>query len=303
MTPPTDTFRELPASEELSETERNGTLFEQWSKPRPTVAQAVLRYWFLVLIPAIALAGAGAALALRHSPSYTSEATLNVGRPDPSSPAFGGYVTAAAGLATVYSRDIGAPGVIGPVGKKLHLSQGVVAGRLSATPIADSPIIRVIAVATSASAAEALANAGAGALTSYVTATNRQSPDADRLFGEYQSIAGQKAQNDQQLAEDNQALNNDPGNSALRAKIALETANSNALGLRLTALNGAYVAAEASQGATNILTPITPATSASSDRSSKVQKLAGAGLLAGLVIGVALAMWRTNVVTRRRVLG
>lgn len=75
------------------------------------------------------------------------------------------------------------------------------------------------------------------------------------------------------------------------------------LGLRLTALNGAYVAAEARQAATNVITPLSPATSASSNRSSKVQKLAGAGLLAGLVIGVALAMWRANWVTRRRVLG
>jgi polysaccharide biosynthesis transport protein len=303
MTTPTDTFRELPVSEDHSEAQRNGALFEQWSMPRPTVAQAVLRCWFLVLIPALLLAGAGAALALRHPPTYTSEATLNVGRPDPSSPAFGGYVTAAAGLATVYSREIGAPGVIGPVSKKLQLSQGVIGGRLSATPIEDSPIIRVIATGPSASAAEALANAGASALTTYITAANRQDPDAGRLFGQYQGIAGQKAQNDQQLAKDNQALNLDPGNSALRARIALESANSNVLGLRLTALNGAYVAAEASQAATNIITPLSPATSASSDRSSKVQKLAGAGLLAGLVIGVALAMWRANWVTRRRLLG
>ena len=303
MTTPTDTFRELTVSEEHSEAQGNRGLFEPWSLPRPTVAQAILRYWYLVLIPAVLLAGAGAALALRHRPTYTSEATLNVGRPDPSSPAFGGYVSAAAGLAAVYSREIGAPGVIGPVSKTLGLSQGVVAGRLSATPIPDSPIIRVIAQAPSASAAEAIANTGASVLTSYVTVTNRQNPDASRLFGEYQTLAGQKAQNDLQLAKDNQTLNSDPQNSGLRAKIASETATSNVLGLRLSALNSAYVEAEGGQASTSVVTPLSPATSATSDRSSKVQKLAGAGLLAGLVIGVALAVWRANWVTRRRVLG
>jgi capsular polysaccharide biosynthesis protein len=303
MTTPTDTFSALTASEERSEAERNRALFEQWSMPRPTVAQAVLRYWFLVLIPAVLLGGAGAALALKHRPTYTSEATLNVGRPDPSSPSFGGYVTAAAGLAAVYSREMGAPGVIGPVGEKLQLSPGLVASRLSATPIPDSPIIRIIAKAPSASSAEAIANTGAGALASYVAATNRQDPDASRLFGEYENLAGQKSQNDQQLAKDNQALNSEPGNSALRAKIALETAKSNVLGLRLSAVNDAYVSAEANQASTNIITPLSPATSTSSDRPSKVQKLAGAGVLAGLVIGVALAMWRANWVTRQRLLG
>ena len=303
MTTPTDTLRELTDSEERSEAQRDRALFEQWSLPRPTVAQAIVRYWFLVLLPAVLLAGAGAALALRHPPTYSSEATLNVGRPDPSSPAFGGYESAAAGLATVYSREIGAPGVIGPVSNQLQLSQGVVAGRLSATPIPDSPIIRVIAHAPSGSAAEAIANAGAGALTSYVTAANRQNPDAGRLFNEYQSLASQKAQNDLQLAKDNQTLNSDPGNAGLRARIASETAKSNVLELRLNAVNGAYVAAEGSQAATNIVTPLTPATSASSDRPSKVQKLAGAGLLAGLVIGVCLAVLCANWRTRRRLLG
>jgi len=301
MTTPTDTFRELMASE--PEPQRNGGLFDQWSIPRPTVAQAVLRYWFLVLIPVVLLAGAGVALALRHRPSYTSEATLNVGRPDPSSPAFGGYVTAAAGLATVYSREIGAPGVIWPVSKELQLSQGVVATSLSATPIPDSPIIRIIAKAPAAPTAQAIANAGASALTGYVTSTNRQDPDATRLFGEYQNLASQKAQNDQQLAQDNQTLNSQPGNSALRAKIARETAKASVFALRLSALNGAYTSAEDNQASANIITPLTPAAAASSDRSSKAQKLGGAGLLAGLVIGVALAMWRANWVTRRRLLG
>lgn len=299
----TDKLRELPPSEDRRDTRRNGAFSEQSSTPRPTVGQAVVRYWFLVLIPAVVLAGAGVALALRHPPRYTSEATLNVGKPDPTSPAFGGYVSAAAGLAAVYSREINASGVVAPVSTKLHVSQGLVASRLSATPVQDSPIIRVIGKAPSASAAETIANVGASTLTSYVTSENRANPDAGRLLGQYQSVADQKAQNDLALARDNQALNLDPRNLALRARIAQETARGNGLGLRLNALNGAYVAAEASQASTNVITPLSPASSASSDRSSTLQKLGGAGLLAGLVIGVGLAVWRANRAATRRPFG
>ncbi len=141
--------------------------------------------WLLVLLPAIIFAGAGAALALKRTPTYTSEASLNVGKANPTSPAFGGFVPAAAGLATVYSRAIDAPGVLNPVSQQLHWTPGEVASRLSATPIADSPIIRVIGTASSATAAESVANSGATQLTNWVTAGDRANPDAGRLYSQY----------------------------------------------------------------------------------------------------------------------
>ena len=303
MTPPTETFHELPLSERRSRPHGNGGAYEPPPTPRPTVAHALLRYWYLVLIPTILLAGAGAALALKRPTKYTSEASLNVGKANPTSASFGGYVSAAAGLAAVYSRQVGAPGVIEPISRQLNWTPGVVGGRLSATPVQDSPIIRVIGTGPSAAAAKAVANAGARQLTRYVAASNRKNPDAARLYGEYQKVAAQKADSDLALAKNNRALNDDPGNSTLRAKIAEETATGNSLGLRLSALNGAYVAAEASQAQTSIVTPLSPATAASSDRSSKVQTLGGAGMLAGLVIGIALAMWRANRAMRRRAFG
>ena len=303
MTPPTETFHELPLTEGRPRPYGNGATYEPPPPPRPTVAQALWRYWYLVLIPAIVLAAVGAGLALKRPTTYTSEASLNVGKANPTSAAFGGYVSAAAGLAAVYSRDVGAPGVIEPVGRHLNWAPGLVGARLSASPVQDSPIIRVIGTGPTAAAAEAVANAGARQLTRYVAASNRQNPDAARLYGDYQKVAAQKADSDLALAKNNRALNDDPGNSKLRAKIAEETATSNALGLRLSALNGAYVAAEGSQSQTSIITPLSPASAATSDRSSKVQTLGGGGLLAGLVIGIALAMWRANRAMRRRAFG
>ena len=267
---------------------------------RPSVVDALLRNWPLVLAPAIILAFLGAALAFARPAVYTSEARLSVGKANPSSPAFGGFVTAAAGLATVYSRAIDTPGVVDPVGRQLHLKPGTVAGHLSATPIQDSPIIRVIGTGSSAHAAEVTANAGAAQLVQYVTNSNRQNPDIARLFGQYQIVSLHKAQNDMALGRDNRGIQNDPGNGALRAAVTRETARGNLLGTRLTALSAAIAQAEESQASTSVLWNLSNANSAASNRSARVQTLAGVGLLAGLVIGVALAMWRATALMRRR---
>ncbi len=115
--------------------------------------------------------------------------------------------------------------------------------------------------------------------------------------------AHQKANNDMAVIQDDKRLTNDPGNLALQGQLERDQATGNSLGLRLNALNQAYVAAEGSQASTAVISPLSTASVATSDRSSRVQTLAGVGLLAGLVIGVGLAMWRASRVTRRRFLG
>ncbi len=300
MNPPLQIYNDGSASNGYAETETDWQAPEQWSIPRPTVGQALLRNWLLVVLPAIVFAGVGAALALSRPPTYTAEARLSVGKADPTSPAFGGFVTAAAGLAAVYSRAVSAPGVVGPVSRQLSWSQGLVASRLTATPVQDSPIIRVIGTGPSAGSAEAVANAAAARLITYVTETNRSNPDGTRLLGLYHQVALEKAQTDASVAAANNRLALDPENGSLKSLVLQETASSEALGLHLNGLSGAYLQAEASQAGTDVLAPLGTATSAGNDRGSKVQTMAGVGLLAGLVIGVALAMWRANELMRRR---
>ena len=115
-------------------------------------------------------------------------------------------------------------------------------------------------------------------------------------------MAAQKADSDLALPKTTGLSNDDPGNSTLRAKIAEETATGNSLGLRLSALNGAYVAARASRGATSIVMPSVQR-QRPDDRSSEVQPSVARGCSAGLVIGIALAMWRANRAMRRRAFG
>ncbi len=276
---------------------------ERWVPPRPAVIEALLRNWLLVVLPAVVLAAVGVAIAFSRPATYTSEAQLSVGKANPTSPAFGGFVPAAASLAAVYSRAVGVPGVVNGVASQLHVSPGVISARLSATPIQDSPIIRVIGKAPDASTAEAIANAGAAQLTNYVTNFNRSNPDATRLLGEYQGVARHKATVDSQLANLKRAQSSNPGNAGINNLVATDSAVSSALGVRLQAISAAYNASLSGQAATDVLSPLSSAKSATSNRSSQAQTLGGIGLLAGLVIGVALAMWRANRLLRRRLLG
>jgi capsular polysaccharide biosynthesis protein len=303
MNPPPQTFAKPTALRPQNDEPPQATEPERWPPPRPAVIEALLRNWFLVVLPAVALAAAGVALAYSRPPTYTAEARLSVGKANPTSPAFGGFVDAVSGLAAVYSRAINAPGVTNPIANSLHWSSGLVSARLSATPIQDSPIIRVIGKAPSAGAAEVVANAGARQLSSYVTTSNRSNPDAGRLMSEYHTVALQKAKVDSQLADDTKALDHNPGSAARKRAVARDTASHNALSVRLQALSGEYIQSQAGQATTQVLSPLSTARSASSDRSSQVQTKGGVGLLAGLVIGVALAMWRANRQMRRRLFG
>jgi capsular polysaccharide biosynthesis protein len=302
MNPVTQTYREPAVDDNYGESRSGDFPAERSPIPRLTVVQALLRNWLLVVLPAVMLAATGGIIAFSRTSTYTAEARLSVAKANPTSPAFGGFVVAAAALATVYSRAINAPQLVAPVSNRLHLSQAVVDARLSATPIQDSPIIRVIGTAPSAQAAESIANAGAAQLTTYVTNSNRANPDATRLLGLYQAAARLKAQNAAALARAQKALNSNPGNGSLQSTVVNDTARSDSLGVQLNALAGAYIQAQSSQAATELLSPLSSATSATSNRSSKVQDLAGLGLLTGLVLGVALAMWRSNLVMRQRLM-
>jgi capsular polysaccharide biosynthesis protein len=267
-------------------------------RPRLTVTQALLRNWLWALIPALVLAAAGVAVGFSRRPTYTSEARLAVGKADPASAGFGGDFTAFAGEATVYSRSVTAPPIVAAIGQRLHLRSNVVSARLTATPVQDTPIIRVIGTGPTAASAEQIANVAASQLTQYVTATNRTNPDATRLLALYHAGALARAQVSSDLNSAQRALNSNPANVALKQRVASDTARVSALDLQLTALNQAYINAFSSEAETKLISPLSSASSASSNRSSMIQTLGGAGLLAGLLIGIALAVWRADALLR-----
>lgn len=275
-------------------------MFARSRLPRATVLDILRARWRTVLVTVIAFTAGGIALGVSRPIVYTGEARLSVGKADPSSDAFGSFVTGASDLAGVYSRDIGASAVITPVSQALNLTPAAVEGHLSATPVLSSPIIRVLGTAPVPAQAVAIANAGAAALTADVTATNRTNPDSTRLLGLYQKASLAKAQLDVEVNTLSKRLFDDPTNTTLLAERARDVASQRSAQLQLNAIGAAYTSSEQSQSTTAVLFPLSQAVAATNNRSAELQTFGGAGLLDGLLFGVALAMLQANLSRRRR---
>jgi hypothetical protein len=132
-----------------------------------------------------------------------------------------------------------------------------------------------------------LANAGAQALISYVGRTAR-SDQAQALFRRYQraAIESRSAEaHTQSLLK----VSSKPRSALTRAHIAEDLAQ-----LRATDLANRYRAASGDSGANSRLTLIVPAADAKSDQRDVLERLLVIGAVGGLVLGLGLALLRTN---------
>lgn len=255
--------------------------------PNSLTLAAIARHKWMVALLAIALAALGAAYGLARKPTYTASATLQVGQVNPNSPGFYGYVQSASALASAFSRAIQAEPVLQAVQHKLALTPASASARLSAEPIPVSPAFRVIATGPSRAAALALANVTAAALIEYESQSNSANPQAGALLHEYAeaSFALQRASASfARVARERRA------SPAAKARAAAEKT---AAQVKLKAIGNSYVGAVTSQAPrSGLVTLLAGATSASSDRKSKIEMFSFVGLLAGLVLGCAAAIWR-----------
>jgi capsular polysaccharide biosynthesis protein len=267
--------------------------------PRIGILQAATRHWLLVVIPTVLLIAAAVFVGLRRTPVYTSEARLVITGIDISQPgALSGYTTATQALASSYSRAITADGVVDPVARQIGDRSSTVAGRLAATPVPDSPVVRVAATGSSSGSAVALANAASNSLIDYVAAQNTSSDRARRLLNQYRDSSKQQtsAQLDLDRAR-NRLLNN--RTSQNRSAFADAQATFDGIQARTQALHDAYQVAQQGQTSAGQLQFLNRATSAGSDRRSKLQFYLFAALVAGLAIGLALANLRAQRELRR----
>ncbi len=260
------------------------------------VGTALRVHPFIVIVMVLILVGGAAAYGLVRKPVYTATARLTVGTIDITSPgALSGYAVAAPALASSYSRVIGADAVVRPVSRMTHLSPSTVRGRLSATPIPQSPVIEVQATGPSANDAVNLANSGSTALINYVVQINRNNPDTGRLFREFKAAAA-RFENAQQKAR---KLSSQVGaakhpsaaqiNALVRARAAVDAANASAQALRST-----YAQSLAGQSATQLVQLLSAASGATSDRLPRLEIFLFVALVAGLIVGTALATLRAR---------
>jgi capsular polysaccharide biosynthesis protein len=274
---------------------------QQTGRARPIDAlTAVRRHWFIALLPVVLFVAGAVVLGNKREPRYTTTANLSVGHVYVTNPAgIPTILDATQSLAAVYSRAIHAGAVISDAKARLRKqSSAPVAGSLNATPIPDSPLIKVSAVASSPRSAISLANAGAAALADYVNNQIRDNNASVPLAQRYKEAAldyrKRIATRDLMTRRYEHTPNAKNKDALDRAAAAADTAL-----LRREAIRASYE--NAVQGGTSSVgvDVFSLASEASSDRSKKMQLYVFIGLLGGLAAGVALALLRAARDVRR----
>jgi uncharacterized protein involved in exopolysaccharide biosynthesis len=259
----------------------------------PNVGTAVRRYPIIVVVSVVVCVAAAAAFGLARKPNYTANAKLQVGSIDLKLPgAIGGLQSADAELATAYSREIQSTPILNTVSKQLHLSPATVLAALSSTPIPLSGDFTVTGATKSSRQSVAIANAASKALIAYVGSQNNNSAYVKSLWSQYQAAAAQvsTAQTANLIAHE--AISQAKGHptsaqltALTKAQTALDTASTNKQGIQ-----SAYFTAKSQE--TNTPQIVAPALVATSDRKTKTAILLFGGLVAGLLVGAALAtLW------------
>lgn len=245
------------------------------------------------------VAGA-AALGLKRPARYTATANLSVGHVYVDNPAgIPSIIIATQSLASAYSRAINSSAVVEETKRRIGRPASPLSGTLSATPIPDSPLIRVSAESSSERGAVTLANAAAAALAAY---TNRQVRDNEAsvtLADRYRraALAYRRRVDARNQLERQYEREPTPAHKAARddAAAAADTAL-----LRRDALRASYQTAV--QGGTSSIAVemFSRASTSESDRIRMLQILLFVGLIGGLSAGAALALLRAARRIRRR---
>jgi capsular polysaccharide biosynthesis protein len=269
--------------------------------PRIGAFESVRRHWIIAIVPVLVLVAAAAVLGLKRAPTYTAETRMAVGGLDLSAPgALGGLALATQTLASSYSRAVNAEEVVGDVARRAGTAPRFVRPRITATPVPESPVFRIDARAGTPQRAELLANLTAASLVRYVKALNGGPvADADRFFASYQKAARtyQRAVLAREDAE--QAFRGASPTSARRDAVIKARAAESAARLRRDALQSNYLTAIGGRVAVPNIQQLTSAASAKSDRKSRLALYVFVALLAGGLIGTALATLRANAQVRR----
>jgi capsular polysaccharide biosynthesis protein len=254
---------------------------------------AVRRHWITALIPVVLLVAAAVQVGLKRTPRFTATANVAVGPVFVDSPV--GMASALQGtesLASVYSRLIDANAVVDDTSRRLGQGALPESWTVSATPTAESPIVKVTAVAASERQAIELVNAASASLVRYVNREGNADDDANaiaRLYSRAALTFRERAGVRNRLTT---RYERDPTAANRRARDRAAAAADTAL-LRRDGLLGRYQTAVQGVSATPPLRVLTSATEAKSDRYTTLQILVFVGLLGGLAAGAALALLRT----------
>lgn len=246
----------------------------------------------MVILPMILLGVLGAALGYVRQPSYTATAQLSVGELNVADPAaVGSVLKATESLAAVYSRRIDATDVRDSIRRRIGPSNE--SASIAATPLPQTPIIRVSAKSTDERTAIKVANAGAAALVENAQRLGEPAGGSREVFERYRETARRASEQEAQIKRLRARYGSNPTAAEQRridrAQAEYETTRLQQEGLRLN-----YQATQQTLSSTPPLRIFAEANAADSDRRQSVQVLLLLGLIAGAVIGAALATFRLN---------
>ena len=254
---------------------------------RPSVWQAVSWHWVTVTIPTVLLCGLAITAGVLRTPNYMAETTLSVSQNAAGAGGLAGFADASSSLAVGFSRAIDAAGVTQATGRRTGLSTEEVRDSLSASPTPQSPVVTVQAKAGSSSLAVRLANAAGQSLSQYASRFGANQASSARLLQQFQVASGKAAKLNARV----QGLE---ASGAGAAAVSRASTQRDVAKLQADAASTAYQQSAQNGSFGDPLQVLSAASHASSDRIPKLELLAIVGLLAGLAVGTALAVYRVN---------
>jgi hypothetical protein len=232
------------------------------------------------------------------SPTYTARAEVIVGKSLnlTNTAAIAGFPSAEAQLAQNYARLAGTPAYESALQAKLGRP---LQGSTSATQAAQSPIIDVYGYSRSEADALALANAASAALIDTINSVNQQTSTANQsLLSQYQTQSVVLEQDQQKVTELQAkiAATGGPARSPLQAELVQASAAVDTDRFKLNTLGNQY-AAEFNPN--QAVYPLGGAAAQGGNRTTHIEIGGIAGLVAGVLVGLAIAAFMDVAADRR----
>jgi capsular polysaccharide biosynthesis protein len=260
---------------------------EDGPPPLAGPVESILRAPILTFAPAVLLVFVAIVVAGLRTPVYTASASINVGRVDVPAFTLQGVTIGNATLALGYSRFVAAQPVIHAAAAAARIPDAEAESHLTASPVPNSTLIVVEAKGHSSRGAQQLANGAAQGLIAYVRALTSRQQQTGVLNSYRDALA---VTNRRQKILESLMRTHSAGSAVVeQAQLDYQTAK-----LRSTSLGNRYLSQEVSPAPQNLLQLAVPATDASSDLISMLERMILVAIAAGLVAGVALALWSAN---------
>jgi capsular polysaccharide biosynthesis protein len=271
------------------------TSFEPHYGSRVGVGSAIRRHPVLAIAPVVVLVALACAALYARTPNYTADTRLAVGRLDASTPSsLAGFTQATQTLAERYARSVRGDAIIDPAAAALDVRSSRIRDRISAAPIPETPVFRIRAEAETPEDAAVLANTVSESLVRHSERlATSGGPASGRLLQRYRRAALEFARLDEAMDDRRSEFEAFPGPITQDA-LAEARSEATVAKLRLSTLQTAYETSMQSAGSAALVEIVERAVKGRSDKSRVTQLLLFIAVVAGLAIGIALALLRAN---------